>query len=185
MRNIAHPHRPGRCIVRAGFCLYSTANQGPPNNTARLPDTLAKLQNLSPLSGLAPLQQLYCSCTPVSDLAPFLWRIEGGFLVKWESFFNYADKDSAILVQNCPLIIHPVEFAMESPQAVRDYFEELGEDGRKRNEVKVVFPGEWITSAVNRDEARAKLSESLRPALDSAQQRKAMEEWLRRGGPDR
>lgn len=48
-------------------------------------------------------------------------------------------------------------------------------------------PGEWITSAPNRDEAWTKVSESLRPALDSAKQRKrkAMEERLRRerGGP--
>lgn len=31
---------------------------------------------------------------------------------------------------------------MESPQAVHDYFEELGNDGRKLNEVKIIFLGE-------------------------------------------
>jgi internalin A len=33
-------------------------------------------------------------------------------------------------------------------------------------------PGEWITSAKNKDEAWTKVSESLRPALDKAKQRK-------------
>ncbi|MBC7777197.1 MAG: GTP-binding protein, partial [Phycisphaerae bacterium] len=47
-----------------------------------------------------------------------------------------------ILVKDCPLIIPPVEVAQESPQAVRDYFEELGDDGQKLNEVKVIFLGE-------------------------------------------
>jgi len=48
----------------------------------------------------------------------------------------------AILVKNCPLISPPVEFAMESPEAVLDYFDELGADGKKLNEVKVLFLGE-------------------------------------------
>ncbi|MCY7331051.1 MAG: GTP-binding protein, partial [Saprospiraceae bacterium] len=43
---------------------------------------------------------------------------------------------------DCPLIFPPIEFVKDSPQAVRDYFEELGEDGEKLNEVKVIFLGE-------------------------------------------
>lgn len=102
-----------------------------------------KVYDLSPLLGLSALQILHCPYTNISDLTPFLDRIENGFPVKWETNYLLADdKDSAIYVLDCPLIIPPVEFAMESPQAVRDYFEELGEDGRRLNEVKVVFLGE-------------------------------------------
>jgi len=44
-------------------------------------------------------------------------------------------------------------------------------------------PGEWITSANNKDEAWTQVSASLRPALDKAKQRKskALEE-RRMGG---
>lgn len=74
---------------------------------------------------------------------PLLHQIENEIPVYWDSYYHYDDEIyPAILVENCPLIIPPVEFAMESPEAVRDYFEELGEDGRKLNEVKVVFLGE-------------------------------------------
>lgn len=99
-----------------------------------------QVSDLSPLAGLTALQQVKCSLTKVSDLRPILPRIEKGIPVKWEN--NFEDKKTAILVFDCPLICPPVEFAMESPQAVRDYFEELGEDGQRLNEVKVVFLGE-------------------------------------------
>ena len=41
--------------------------------------------------------------------------------------------------------------------------------------------GEWITSATNKDEAWAKVSESLRPALDKAKKRKKVLLDKRRG----
>ncbi|MDX2070330.1 MAG: COR domain-containing protein [Haliscomenobacter sp.] len=52
------------------------------------------------------------------------------------------NKHPAILVKDCPLICPPVEIAQHSPEAVRDYFEELGTDGRRLNEAKVIFLGE-------------------------------------------
>ncbi len=42
-------------------------------------------------------------------------------------------------------------------------------------------PGEWITSAGNKDEAWTKVSESLRPALDKAKKRKKILLDKRRG----
>ncbi len=95
-----------------------------------------QVSDLRPLAGLVNLKRLDCGNTFVSDLFPVLHRIEDGIPVNWKGRY------SGISVHNCPLITPPVEFAMESPQAVRDYFEELGEDGRKLNEVKVVFLGE-------------------------------------------
>ncbi len=100
------------------------------------------VSNLAPLSKLEQLQWLDCSGTEVSDLTPVLPLIHKGIEVKWQDQYTGHQEHPAILVRDCPLIIPPVEFAMESPQAVRDYFEELGEDGRKLNEVKVVFLGE-------------------------------------------
>ncbi len=58
--------------------------------------------------------------------------------VRWKEFTQH----KGIYVFNCPLICPPLEFAQDSPQDVRDYFEELGDDGKKLNEVKVIFLGE-------------------------------------------
>ncbi len=44
--------------------------------------------------------------------------------------------------QKQPPHLPPVEIAKDSPEAVRDYFEELSTDGRRLNEVKVIFLGE-------------------------------------------
>lgn len=95
-----------------------------------------RVADLTPIAGLHKLSNLRISESLVSDLSPLINLIESGIPV------FYQDVYSSISVLNCPLIIPPVEFAMESPQAVRDYFEELGEDGRRLNEVKVVFLGE-------------------------------------------
>jgi len=105
-------------------------------NLQELDCSSTQVSDLSPLAGLTNLQQLYCSETQVSDLSPLLPLIKKGRSVKWATY----DKD--INVEGCPLICPPAEVAQESPQAVLDYFEELGDDGQKLNEVKVVFLGE-------------------------------------------
>jgi len=85
------------------------------------------------------LQQLECCYTQVADLSPILFLIQQDIPVIWERDYS---EDNFIHVQNCPLICPPVEIARDYPQAVRDYFDELGEDGRRLNEVKVIFLGE-------------------------------------------
>ncbi len=108
-----------------------------------------QISDLSPLANLNNLQTIYCGSTQVSDLSPVLPLIKKGIDVKWQTWYEHYREDTsnwqkrpAILVWDCMLIIPPVEVAQESPQAVRDYFEELGDDGRKLNEVKVIFLGE-------------------------------------------
>ena len=97
------------------------------------------VSDLGSLSNLPHLQTLRCSGTSVSDLSPLLPLIKNGTDTKWSSeFFG----ENGIYIEDCPLIVPPVEVARESPQAVRDYFEELGDDGRKLNEVKIIFLGE-------------------------------------------
>ena len=101
--------------------------------------------DLSILTSLQNLQQIDLCHSAVADLTPFLSNIREGIPVIWnDSVYNagYSASDPYILVKGCPLVIPPVEVAQESPQAVRDYFEELGEDGQKLNEVKVIFLGE-------------------------------------------
>ncbi|MBK7939965.1 MAG: TIR domain-containing protein [Lewinellaceae bacterium] len=119
-------------------------------NLQRLDCAGTQVSDLSPLSGLVNIKRLDCARTQVNDLSPVLTLIQHrDILVKWkdvnehdqEENVNWRDRP-AILAKNCPLIIPPVEVAQESPQAVRDYFEELGDDGRKLNEVKVIFLGE-------------------------------------------
>ena len=129
----------------------TSQNKGDANKITFLPPTLPQLQRLkklvisdtkiaylSPLAALANLQSLSCYSTQVADLSSILFLIEKGIPVKWES----RKSGKGIYIKDCPLIIPPLEFAQESPQAVRDYFEELGDDGQKLNEVKVVFLGE-------------------------------------------
>ncbi|MFN0014277.1 MAG: GTP-binding protein [Saprospiraceae bacterium] len=65
--------------------------------------------------------------------------VDDGCDVKWS---DELWQGRGIYVHNCLLICPPAEVAQESPQAVRDYFEELGDDGRTLNEVKIVFLGE-------------------------------------------
>ena len=98
-----------------------------------------QVTDLSALADLTDLQRLDCSSTQVADLSPLLPLIQQGIPVLWEKDYS---KKQFIHIQNCPLICPPVEIARDSPQAVRDYFEELGADGRRLNEVKVIFLGE-------------------------------------------
>ncbi|HMQ89085.1 MAG TPA: COR domain-containing protein, partial [Flavilitoribacter sp.] len=95
-----------------------------------------QVNDLSPIAGLSQLQRLDCRNTQVNNLITVLPLIDKGIPVKWQEY------GPGILVKDCPLIIPPLEFAQESPQAVRDYFEELGSDGKRLNEVKVLFLGE-------------------------------------------
>ncbi|MDD5319609.1 MAG: COR domain-containing protein, partial [Methylococcales bacterium] len=96
--------------------------------------------DLSPLAALANLQQLDCSETSIVDLSPIVPLIQQEIPVIWEEYYHPDGKH--IHVHDCPLICPPVEIARDSPQAVRDYFEELGEGGHRLNEVKVIFLGE-------------------------------------------
>lgn len=98
------------------------------------------IADLSPLSKLNNLRQVDCSRTNVTDLSPILHLIRQEIPVIMEA--DYRLEDNFIAVENCPLICPPVEIAQDSPQAVRDYFEELGDDGCRLNEVKVIFLGE-------------------------------------------
>lgn len=108
-----------------------------------------QVSDLAPLAKLTALQSLNCSETEVSDLSPILAKILNGIDVKWETWGEHHQEDTAavyqlpaILVRDCPLVIPPAEVAQESPQAVRDYFGDVGDDGRTLNEVKIVFLGE-------------------------------------------
>ena len=92
---------------------------------------------LAPLAGLGQLRTLDCSYTPVADLAPLAARIRAGWPVKW----GY-DGSGSIFVKNCPLICPPVEFAQDSPEAVLEYFQQVGDDRTPLNEIKVIFLGE-------------------------------------------
>ena len=94
--------------------------------------------DLSPLTRMGGLQRLYCSDTHIADLSPFCHKIRAGWPEIWEDYIL----ETGIDVTDCPLIIPPVEFAIEGPEAVVEYFEQLGEDSRPLNEVKVIFLGE-------------------------------------------
>ena len=98
-----------------------------------------QVADLSPLAALVNLQSLDCSDTQVADLSPISTLIQQDIPVIGKELIPKVNLFSVI---DCPLICPPVEIARDSPQAVRDYFEELGEDGRRLNEVKVISLGE-------------------------------------------
>lgn len=99
---------------------------------------------MSPLSSLKKLHEVSLSSSKVLNLLPILSLMKRDVPVKWGTDDLEIENRKRIFIdiEDCPLICPPVEFAQESPQAVRDYFEELGDDGRKLNEVKVIFLGE-------------------------------------------
>jgi internalin A len=119
------------------------------SNLTRLGCGNNQISDLKPIVQLSNLNILDCSATFIHDLAPILNLIQKGIPVKWQNFEEHISEEPetflkrpAILVKNCPLICPPVEIAQDSPEAVRDYIEELGTDGRRLNEVKVIFLGE-------------------------------------------
>lgn len=93
------------------------------------------------MTGLNKLKKLDVGFTEISDLWPLLGLIQNGIDVQWNSE-EFIENDTVICIQDCPLVCPPIEIARDSPQAVRDYFEELGDDGERLNEVKVIFLGE-------------------------------------------
>ena len=148
--------------------------------------------DLSPLSALTNLRQFDCSFTSTTDLSPLLPLIQQGVPVFWKNDYS---KDTYIDVEDCPLICPPVEIARDSPQAVRDYFDqdEFGAAlaAHRKGDKTIVpimlrdtdwqdlplseiqgVPGVWINSTANQDEAWSKVSKALRPALEQAKQRK-------------
>jgi len=93
--------------------------------------------NLECLTRLGQLETLSCSETEVADISLFSSRIKAGWPVEWD----FGSLNS-ICVEGCPLICPPVEFAQDSPEAVVEYFEQLGDDRTPLNEIKVIFLGE-------------------------------------------
>ena len=107
-----------------------------------------QISDLSPVASLTNLQNLDFSKTQVFDLSPILPLVRNPISVKWEQNFG-----EGILIQNCPLIIPPIEFAQAGNEAILEYFDQLGDDRSPLNEVKVIFLGEGAagkTSLVKR-----------------------------------
>ena len=97
-----------------------------------------QISDLSPLSNLTHLRQLNCSNTSISDLRPIMHLLKEKMKIGWSGHVIW----NRVNVKNCPLVCPPVEFAMEGHDAVMEYFDQLGEDGKNLNELKVIFLGE-------------------------------------------
>jgi internalin A len=95
--------------------------------------------DLTPIAKLKQLLRLNCSRTQVDDLTPLVPRIHAGWPVKWKDFNR---SESTFIIADCPLVCPPVEFAQDSPEAVVEYFEQLGTESTPLNEIKVIFLGE-------------------------------------------
>lgn len=118
-------------------------------NLVSLDCSFNKILDLSPLADNGNLTGLNCSNNPISDLSPLLPLLRKGIPVYWNSWGNEED----ICVENCPLVIPPVEFAQEGNKAALEYFDQLGNDRTPLNEIKVIFLGDGAagkTSLVKR-----------------------------------
>ena len=135
----------GLAQLRQLFCYRTQINDLTPlaglNQLQHLDCYGTKIGDLTPLTGLNNLKKLDVGLTEIADLSPLRGLIQNGIDVHWnsEEFFG---NDSVICIEDCPLVCPPAEIARDSPQAVRDYFDELGDDGELLNEVKVIFLGE-------------------------------------------
>ncbi len=105
-------------------------------NLQELDFSNTQINDLLALSALSNLQTLDCSYTQVTDLSPM------ARLIKKDVNVVFDFTEVGLAVDECLLICPPLEIAQDSPQAVRDYFEELGDDPLKLNEVKIIFLGE-------------------------------------------
>jgi hypothetical protein len=76
-----------------------------------------QVSDLSPLSGLSALHELYLNSTQVSDLSPLRGMIERGCEVSVKGY-------GAIIVENCPLTIPPLEIVDQGNEAILSYFRE-------------------------------------------------------------
>jgi len=144
--NITHLHKLS-FLRHLSFSLTQVSDVSPLANLHKLKiisGFTTQVGDLTPISHLPHVSHIdFSNCENLTDLSPIVPLIIKGVPVVWD--INIAEESEVrrkIVVADCPLIIPPVEFAQESPQAVRDYFEELGDDGQKLNEVKVIFLGE-------------------------------------------
>jgi len=97
------------------------------------------VRDIGPLAGLPFLRHLDVSGTSVSDLGPFAERIADGWPVESNHYFDVG----CLRVNQCPLVRPTVEIAEQGPEAVRNYFRELAEQGEDfLYEAKVLILGE-------------------------------------------
>jgi len=97
--------------------------------------------NLSPLSGLANLQRLSVSLTPVTDLSPLLELIKNDLQVRW-SWDSWV-VDGGIFVKDCPLTNPPAEIVKQGNAAILNFFNETAVQGTDHlYEAKMLLIGE-------------------------------------------
>ena len=95
--------------------------------------------DIGPLSDMPELRTLGVEETSVSDLEAFAERIADG----WPVFWDFRDQNYGLHVRKCPLVRPTVEIARQGPDAVRNYFRELAEQGEDYlYEAKVLILGE-------------------------------------------
>ena len=100
--------------------------------------SFTQVADLTPLAKLHSLRELDCTNSSVNDIQPLIHLIRSGVKIHWEELIF----KKGINLRGCPLVCPPVEFAMEGHDAVMEYFDQLGDDGKNLNELKVIFLGE-------------------------------------------
>ena len=107
-------------------------------NLQQLDCSSTQIADLAPLTNLHNLRGLVCINSSVSDIQPLIHIVRNGVKIRWDVFIF----EEGVNLKGCPLVAPPVEFAMEGHDAVMEYFDQLGDDGKNLNELKVIFLGE-------------------------------------------
>jgi internalin A len=97
-----------------------------------------KIKDVHPLKNHSKLKSLDLSKTLIEDISPIIRQNQSLEV----SCNNSSGSYGKILVNDCPLINPPIEFAYESHRSVMEYYDDLADGGQNLNEVKVIFLGE-------------------------------------------
>ncbi|MEO1394918.1 MAG: COR domain-containing protein [Cyanobacteria bacterium J06634_5] len=99
-----------------------------------------QITTIDPLAQLPLLLTLDIAETGVADLSPLKSLVLSELPVKWSS---YASEGPGIYIEDCPLTYPPLEIAQQGPDAVFNFFQEIGAHGVEQLfEAKLLIVGE-------------------------------------------
>ena len=109
----------------AGLGLYEceVSDVSPLSGLAQLQEILlndTQVRDLSPLSGLTQLQTLDLRDTPIETLPP--WILTSKMGIQWKNSWSPTKDKGHIILYDNPLKSPPVEIVKQGKEAIRQYF---------------------------------------------------------------
>jgi len=119
-------------------------------NLKKLDISFTKVSDISSLSGLKDLEEIYFAKTNINDINPLanLTRLRiidcsySRVRDLWPISKLITNNRLSLNFTGCSLVVPPIEFINEGLEAIKEYFEEIGDNGERLNEVKVILLGD-------------------------------------------